>query len=109
MSIDEHQLDFLLVPIHDHKDNLSNPCPIELDFVSMHLQCLPGYLINYLYAEKLTFRKKALATTEVANLATFLLSQRSSGINGQGIIIDAGMGLNYFDSEVVQSSMKIDD
>jgi enoyl-[acyl-carrier protein] reductase I len=37
------------------------------------------------------------------------LSHRSSGINGQGIIIDAGMGLNYFDSEVVQSSMKIDD
>ena len=70
---------------------------------------IPGYLINYLYAEKLTFRKRALATTEVANLATFLLSPRSSGINGQGIVIDAGMGLNYFDSEVVQSSMKIND
>ncbi|MDA8774231.1 SDR family oxidoreductase [Opitutales bacterium] len=70
---------------------------------------IPGYLINYLYAEKLTFRKKALATAEVANLATFLLSQRSSGINGQGIVIDAGMGLNYFDGEIVESSMKIDD
>lgn len=70
---------------------------------------IPGYLVNYLYAEKLTFRKRALATTEVANLATFLLSPRSSGINGQGIIIDAGMGLNYFDSEVVQSAMRIDD
>ena len=70
---------------------------------------IPGYLLNYLYAEKLTFRKRALATTEVANLAIFLLSPRSSGINGQGITIDAGMGLNYFDSEIVQSSMKIND
>ncbi|MBT3668375.1 MAG: SDR family oxidoreductase [Opitutae bacterium] len=70
---------------------------------------IPGYLVNYLYAEKLTFRKKALATTEVANLATFLLSPRSSGINGQGIIIDAGMGLNYFDGDIVESSMRIND
>ncbi len=70
---------------------------------------IPGYLINYLYAEKLTFRKRALATAEVANLAIFLLSPRSSGINGQGIVIDAGMGLNYFDGEIVKSSMKIND
>lgn len=69
---------------------------------------IPGYLLNYLYAEKLTFRKKALDTQEVANLAAFLLSARSSGINGQGIIIDAGMGLNYFDRELVESSMKME-
>ncbi len=68
---------------------------------------IPGYLLNYLYAEKLTFRKKALQTKEVANLAIFLLSPRSSGINGQGIIIDAGMGLNYFDQEIVQNSMRL--
>ena len=67
---------------------------------------IPGYLENYLYAEKLTFRKRALATGEVANLATFLLSPRSSGINGQGIVIDAGMGFNYFDKEVVRSATK---
>lgn len=67
---------------------------------------IPGYLVNYLYAEKLTFRKKALQTTEVANLAAFLLSPRSSGINGQGIVIDAGMGMNYFDQEVVQAVTK---
>ena len=70
---------------------------------------IPGYLVNYLYAEKLTFRKKALKTVEVANLAIFLLSSRSSGINGQGIVIDAGLGLNYFDSEIVESSMKINE
>lgn len=69
---------------------------------------IPGYLINYLYAEQLTFRKKALQTKEVANVAAFLLSPRSSGINGQGIVIDAGMGLNYFDQEIVQRSMQVD-
>ena len=67
---------------------------------------IPGYLKNYLYAEKLTFRKRALATNEVANLAAFLLSPCSSGINGQGIVIDAGMGFNYFDKEVVRSATK---
>jgi len=68
---------------------------------------IPGYLVNYLFAEKLTFRKKALQTQEVANLATFLLSHRSSGVNGQGIVIDAGMGLNYFDQDIVQESMRL--
>jgi enoyl-[acyl-carrier protein] reductase I len=68
---------------------------------------IPGYLVNYLYAEKMTFRKKALQTEEVANLAAFLLSPRSSGINGQGIVIDAGMGMNYFDQEIVQEAMRL--
>lgn len=68
---------------------------------------IPGYLVNYLFAEKLTFRKRALHTQEVANLAAFLLSPCSSGINGQGIVIDAGMGMNYFDQEIVQKSMRI--
>ena len=67
-----------------------------------------GTFVNYLFAEKLTFRKQALQTNEVANLATFLLSDRSSGINGQGIVIDAGMGLNYFDQDIVQESMRLD-
>ena len=48
-------------------------------------------------------------TNEVANLAAFLLSPKSSGINGQGIVIDAGMGMNYFDSKIVESSMKINE
>ncbi len=70
---------------------------------------IPGYLVNYLYAEKLTFRKKALSTKEVSNLTVFLLSSSSSGVNGQGIVVDAGMGLNYFDREVVESAMKLDE
>ena len=68
---------------------------------------IPGYLVNYLYAEKLTYRKRALQTKEVADLAAYLLSSRSSGINGQGIVIDAGMGLNYFDREIVESATEI--
>jgi enoyl-[acyl-carrier protein] reductase I len=68
---------------------------------------IPGYLVNYLYAEKLTYRKKALDTKEVTNTAVFLLGSCSSGINGQGIVVDAGMGLNYFDKEVVESTMKV--
>lgn len=63
---------------------------------------IPGYLENYLYAEKLTMRKRALTTDEVANTAVFLLSERSSGINAQGIVVNAGMDLNYFDEEVVR-------
>jgi enoyl-[acyl-carrier protein] reductase I len=54
----------------------------------------------------MTFRKKALETQEVANAVLFLLSERSSGINGTGIIIDAGLGLNYFDKELVRLAMR---
>lgn len=68
---------------------------------------IPGYLENYLYAEKLTLRKRALQTEEVANTAAFLLSDRSSGINGQGITVNAGMDFNYFDQEVVQAATKM--
>ena len=46
-------------------------------------------------------------TKEVANTAVFLLSDASSGINGQGIVVDAGMGFNYFDKEVVDSATEI--
>jgi enoyl-[acyl-carrier protein] reductase I len=38
-----------------------------------------------------------VATQEVANAIAFMLSPRSSGINAQEIIVDAGMGVNYFD------------
>lgn len=67
---------------------------------------IPGYLESYLYAEKLTFRKSNVATQEVANTAIFLLSSASSGINGQGIVVNAGMDRNYFDSEVVRLAMR---
>jgi len=64
---------------------------------------IPGYINNYIYAEKLTLRKKALATTEVANTITFLLSSASSGINGSCIPVDAGMDCNYFDQDIVNT------
>ncbi len=68
---------------------------------------IPGYLDNYLFAEALTFRKTALKTEEVANTALFLLSECSSAINGQGIVVDAGLGLNFFDETVVQAFSNI--
>jgi enoyl-[acyl-carrier protein] reductase I len=67
---------------------------------------IPGYLESYLYAEKMTLRKRALETQEVANVITFLLSERSSGVNGTGIVIDAGMGINYFDQELIELAMR---
>jgi enoyl-[acyl-carrier protein] reductase I len=63
---------------------------------------IPGYIDNYIFAEKLTMRKEALKTPEVANTVAFLLSPRSSGINGTGIRVDAGMRSNTFDQEVVK-------
>jgi enoyl-[acyl-carrier protein] reductase I len=62
---------------------------------------IPGYVESYLYAEQATLRKKAVETREVANAAAFLLSPRSSGINAQGLVIDAGMAVNYFDKNLV--------
>jgi enoyl-[acyl-carrier protein] reductase I len=69
---------------------------------------IPGYLENYLYAEKMTLRKRAVSTAEVADTAAFLLSPRSSGVNGQGIVVNAGMDFNYFDAEIVERCMRGD-
>lgn len=63
---------------------------------------IPGYMDNYLFAEGATLRHAALRTDEVANVALFLLSERSSGVNGQGVVVDAGMGFNFFDKEIVR-------
>ncbi len=62
---------------------------------------IPGYVDAYLYAEEVTLRKQAVQTEEVAGAAAFLLSPRSSGINAQRIIVDAGMSVNYFDRELI--------
>jgi len=62
---------------------------------------IPGYVDSYLYAEKLTLRKKGLQTQEIANIAAFLLSDRSSAITAQTIVADGGMGINYFDADVI--------
>jgi enoyl-[acyl-carrier protein] reductase I len=67
---------------------------------------IPGYVESYLYAEKLTFRRRNLETQEVANAALFLLSERSSGINGATLVVDAGLGSNYFDQAVIGLAMR---
>lgn len=67
---------------------------------------IPGYIESYLYAEKLTFRKRNLSTQEVANTAVFLLSPSSSGVNGTTLTVDAGLGSNYFDKEIIRLAMR---
>lgn len=64
---------------------------------------IPGYIDAYLFAEKATLRHQALETSEAANVAAFLLSPRSSGINAQTIVVDAGMSCNYFDSDIIHT------
>ncbi len=63
---------------------------------------IPGYVDAYLFAEKAIPRHRGVTTQEVANTAAFLLSPRSSGINAQSIVIDAGMSINYFDAEIIK-------
>ncbi len=69
---------------------------------------IPDYIDNYLFAEELTLRKKALETQEVANAVCFLLSPKSSGINATTMLVDAGMSSNYFDQNVVKAFAKKD-
>jgi enoyl-[acyl-carrier protein] reductase I len=69
---------------------------------------IPGYVDSYLYAEQATLRKQAIRTEEVANAVAFLLSPRSSGINAQRLVIDAGMSTNYFDADLIRGSLHRD-
>jgi len=62
---------------------------------------IPGYVDSYLYAEQVIPRHQAVQTQEAANVVAFLLSPRSSGINAQTIVVDAGMSINYFDAAIV--------
>ncbi len=66
---------------------------------------IPGYIDHYMFAEQATLRKRGLTTEEVANTAAFLLSHRSSGINAQRIVVDAGMETNYFDTEIIKHTI----
>lgn len=63
---------------------------------------IPGYVDSFLFAEQATLRKRAVRTDEVASTVAFLLSPRSSAINAQGIVLDAGMSTNYFDDSIVR-------
>lgn len=67
---------------------------------------IPGYVDAYLFAEKVIPRGEAVTTQESADVACFLLSPRSSGLNAQRIVVDAGMSINYFDNDVVQRVVK---
>jgi enoyl-[acyl-carrier protein] reductase I len=67
---------------------------------------IPGYIDAYLYAEEVIPRKRAVETEEAANVALFLLSPRSSGINAQSLVVDAGMSINYFDNELVRRALR---
>lgn len=67
---------------------------------------IPGYVEAYLYAEEVIPRKQAVQTEEVAQVAAFLLSPRSSGINAQKIVVDAGMAINYFDGDLIRRAMR---
>jgi enoyl-[acyl-carrier protein] reductase I len=69
---------------------------------------IPGYVDSYLYAEQATLRKEAVRTEEVAHAAAFLVSPRSSGINAQRIVVDAGMSINYFDAALIAAAMHRD-
>jgi len=67
---------------------------------------IPGYAEHYMYAEQAIPRKRGLTVAEVANTAAFLLSERSSGINAQGLVVDAGMETNYFDEDIVRHTLE---
>jgi enoyl-[acyl-carrier protein] reductase I len=69
---------------------------------------IPGYVDAYLFAEQAIPRKRAVQTEEAANAAAFLLSPRSSGINAQQVVIDAGMSINYFDRDIIARSLRAD-
>ncbi|MFI4876066.1 MAG: SDR family oxidoreductase, partial [Blastopirellula sp. JB062] len=66
---------------------------------------IPGYVDAYLFAEQAIPRKQALQTDEAANVAVFLLSPRSSGIQAQNLVVDAGMSINYFDRDIIERTM----
>ena len=67
---------------------------------------IPGYVDSYLFAEKAILRGRAVETQEAANVAAFLLSPRSSGMQAQSIVVDAGMALNYFDRQIVSATVE---
>jgi len=70
---------------------------------------IPGYAESYMFAEKVIPRGRGVTVDEVGSTIAFLLSPRSSGINGQVIVLDAGMSFNYFDRELVRRGLREDE
>lgn len=66
---------------------------------------IPGYVDSYLFAEQVIPRKEGLHNEEVAQVAAFLISPLSSGINAQSVVVDAGMSVNYFDQDIVRRTL----
>lgn len=69
---------------------------------------IPGYVDAYLFAEQVIPRGEAVKTEEAASVAVFLLSPRSSGLNAQKIVVDAGMSINYFDDRILAATLAYD-
>lgn len=67
---------------------------------------IPKIIDSFLFAEKVSLRKKAIEAREVADIIAFLLSKRSSLINAQSVIADAGISVNIFDDEIVEAVNK---
>ena len=67
---------------------------------------IPGYVDAYLFAEQVIPRHSAVTTESAPSVATFLLRPRSSGINAEKIVADAGMAINYFDDRVIRGTLK---
>ncbi|MBF0537624.1 MAG: SDR family oxidoreductase [Nitrospirae bacterium] len=67
---------------------------------------VPGFVANYIYSEKTNFRKRALDVSEIADVIVYLLSKRSTAINGQIIVSDAGTMLNPYDKEILDALLK---
>lgn len=67
---------------------------------------IPGYVDSYLYAQERTLRKRGIETREAANVAAFFLSDASSGVTAQKLIVDGGMEINYFDKDLVKKALE---
>ena len=71
-------------------------------------------VLSPLWSELITSRDRLdymlfprmLATAEVANAALFLLSPRSSGLNGTTLVVDAGLGSNFYDKDIIRLAMR---
>ena len=73
--------------------------------VAVITAAMPCGVNSYLFAERATLRKRGVETREVADVVLFLLSPLSSGVNAQGVVVDAGMGCNFFDTEIVRRAV----